>query len=125
MVQFLKAFSLSALELKKGLKPEELLARKGVKPGSKYTFKEIFDALSAELGKRPSIQCMTEEKTQKKILTRINLCFDKRFNLIDCDGVKGGLNQFCPRNAKEIWYPASETHANAAPESVKTGKKGN
>eukprot|EP00094_Tigriopus_californicus_P008842 TCALIF_08523-PA protein Name:"Similar to Ribonuclease Oy (Crassostrea gigas)" AED:0.17 eAED:0.17 QI:189/1/0.75/1/0.66/0.5/4/0/272 len=87
----------------------------GIVPGQKYTFKEIFDAVQNRLGgHRPAVQCQYDDEHDVKTLAQINICFEKSLQLTDCDPIKGGVNLFCPRFAREIFYPES-TRFNSAP----------
>ena len=45
---------------------------------------------------------------QVKTLAQITICLDKRtLAPIDCNPIKGGLNQFCPRKDRAIVYPGA------------------
>ncbi len=36
---------------------------------------------------------------------QIDICLDKRLEVMDCDRIHGGLNHGCPRLGRRIFYP--------------------
>lgn len=85
----------------------DILSAASIVPGSSYSFNQIFTAVQSQIGgHRPAVICEYDEKLHNKILAQINICFDKDLELTDCDRIKGGINQFCPKgDDAHIYYP--------------------
>ncbi|KIH55524.1 hypothetical protein ANCDUO_14318 [Ancylostoma duodenale] len=55
-----------------------------------YLLEEIQEALRNELssGKNVQINCLTDKKTKQTLLGDVRMCFDRKFQPIDCPHVK-------------------------------------
>ncbi|KAJ8973440.1 hypothetical protein NQ317_003294 [Molorchus minor] len=70
----------------KQYKLSDMLEKSNIVPGSEgYTVKTIYDAVKSVTAKVPLIQCVVDEETQDSMISEIRICFDKSFDLIDCD----------------------------------------
>lgn len=64
-----------------------VLDKFGIKSGNNYTIIDIHHAIITVLNRNPSIHCVKEKETNKLFLSEIRICFTKKLELIDCDGV--------------------------------------
>lgn len=49
---------------------------------------DVYNAVVKHTGKNPHIQCIREKHTNKAYLFEVRICFDKNFEVADCDGIK-------------------------------------
>uniref|UniRef100_U5EP87 Putative ribonuclease x25 n=1 Tax=Corethrella appendiculata TaxID=1370023 RepID=U5EP87_9DIPT len=58
-----------------------------VLPGNNYTALEIHNVLLAYFSKNVAIECYHDSRTKLQFLFEIRICFNKQFELTDCDGI--------------------------------------
>ncbi|XP_076628303.1 ribonuclease Oy-like [Colletes latitarsis] len=68
---------------------KNVLAKSNILPGKPYATDEFLNAIQKTLGKRGSVMCINDKKTGKLYIFEIRICFNKQFELIDCDGTYG------------------------------------
>ncbi|XP_043269563.1 ribonuclease Oy [Venturia canescens] len=82
---------------------KHVLAKAMIMPGQAYNVQKILDGVKKVLGKTAQVQCVNNPKTHEIYLFEIRICFDKKLNLVDCDGIPG-----YPTNCshkKDVIYP--------------------
>ncbi|XP_054084446.1 ribonuclease Oy isoform X2 [Zeugodacus cucurbitae] len=82
-----------------------ILGNAGIHPDSNNTVVALQTAIVKTLGKNPSIHCIYDNKRDVSYLEEIRICFNKQFELIDCDGV-------IPGDAVAINYPGGTVNTN-------------
>ncbi|XP_054003039.1 ribonuclease Oy [Hylaeus anthracinus] len=87
---------------------KNVLAKAQILPGNSYAMTDIFNAIQRILGKRGTVICQKDKKTKKSYIFEIRICFNKNFELIDCDGVYGYPTN-CDRSTNVI-YPGEVPH---------------
>ncbi|CAB3371862.1 Hypothetical predicted protein [Cloeon dipterum] len=67
----------------------KMLTDEGIVPDSTkpYLVGEINDAVKRQTGFNPAIECFRDPKTHKTYLFEIRVCFSKKLELMDCDGI--------------------------------------
>ncbi|KAK0175071.1 hypothetical protein PV327_008855 [Microctonus hyperodae] len=88
-----------------------VLAKANILPNNHYKVQEILDGVEKILGKRGQVECIVNPKTKERYLFEVRICFDKSFNLINCDGI-ANFPTNCSKK-KNIIYPSS------VPDSIK------
>ncbi|XP_046388788.1 ribonuclease Oy [Ischnura elegans] len=88
----------------------DMLSSSGINPSDgKYTVQDLVDAIKSSTNKNPAVECMTDKETGEEYLLEIRICFDKKLELIDCDGIEplqqGLLTNCAP--SKEVFYPSN------------------
>ncbi|XP_043265184.1 ribonuclease Oy [Colletes gigas] len=68
---------------------KNVLAKSNILPGNVYAIDELLDAIEKGLGKRGSVVCIKDKKTGESYIFEIRICFNKQFELINCDGISG------------------------------------
>lgn len=69
-----------------------LLSKANVEPGSNYHVIDFHNAIKTALKTNPSIHCVHEKSHKgEQYLSEIKICFNKKLELVDCNGVKGEL----------------------------------
>lgn len=64
-----------------------ILARANITSGAKYNVTDFHDAIKSALNRNPSTHCVRNKHTGDTYLDEIRICFNKRLELVDCDGV--------------------------------------
>ncbi|XP_011502719.1 PREDICTED: ribonuclease Oy-like [Ceratosolen solmsi marchali] len=105
----LKSLNTEKKYFKKGL---ELLNKYDMKyifnnvnilPNQKYFLQEYLDSIHKILGKNAYLECITNKKRNQIYLSEIRICFNKLFELVDCNGIIQFPSN-CNKN-DEIIYP--------------------
>lgn len=67
-----------------------ILAKSNILPNNLSPVKliDIHNAVKSELKVNPVINCFSNWKTREQYLNEIRLCFNREFELIDCDGME-------------------------------------
>lgn len=74
------------LEWNKQYRIGDILAQGNIKPQDNgYRVDQISDAIRNVLKKNITVQCVVDAKTKESLISEIRICFDKSFQLIDCD----------------------------------------
>ncbi|KAM9476955.1 ribonuclease T2 [Clarias gariepinus] len=81
-----KYFS-KALELYHKLDLDGILRKSNIVPSETYyKLTDLENSISSSYGVTPKIQCVSEQKqTDFQILGQIEICFDKQFQLVECE----------------------------------------
>lgn len=66
------------------------LSKANILPGLKYNVTEFNMAIKNTLNRNPSIHCVKERETHDIYLAEIRICFNKKLELVNCDGVRFG-----------------------------------
>ncbi|XP_066248155.1 ribonuclease Oy [Euwallacea similis] len=95
------------LQLNREFDLASLLAVGGVIPGmNSYNVSLIYNLIKNATTKNPDIQCVLDKKSKESLLSEIRICFDKSFNVIDCNESSStdlGTNTNCNLQ-KPVWY---------------------
>ncbi|XP_034952385.1 ribonuclease Oy [Chelonus insularis] len=84
---------------------KNVLGKVNITPGKQYLAQTILDGIKKIIGTRAQIECVVDKKNKIKYVFEIRICFDKNFNLKDCDGIVNFPTN-CPRK-KLITYPGT------------------
>lgn len=85
-----------------------ILGRSEILPGKHFSANQFIEPVRKHLGGyEPGIQCQYDHEYRRYLISQINICFDKNFNLMNCTREHGGLVQGCPKynDHQEIFYP--------------------
>ena len=84
-----KFFS-KGLELIKMYNMKGILSANNIVPNlSSYTIEGIYNSIKKVLNHNPIVQCAVDKNSKQSLLSEVQLCFDKSFNMVDCDIVYG------------------------------------
>ncbi|KAF5298227.1 hypothetical protein FQA39_LY02651 [Lamprigera yunnana] len=86
----LKYFT-KGLDLIKSYNMKNILSQRSIIPSLDgcYTAESFSYAIKNVLNYNPIIQCVVDIDSKKSLISELHICFDKSFNLMDCDCVKG------------------------------------
>ncbi|XP_011314774.1 ribonuclease Oy-like [Fopius arisanus] len=93
------------LQLRDKFYVKSILDKLKILPGKSYPVKKIVDGINQALGKRCVVSLVCNSAKKLSYLSEIQICFDKSFNLIDCQG-SIQYPKKCPRT-HDIIYPDS------------------
>ncbi|XP_033225460.1 ribonuclease Oy-like [Belonocnema kinseyi] len=77
----------TALDLFDKYPMKNVLAQANITPGRNYPVQKILDGVKNVLGKNAQVTCDKHPETQDQTIMEIRICFDKKLNLTDCDGI--------------------------------------
>ncbi|KAF5306121.1 hypothetical protein FQR65_LT07397 [Abscondita terminalis] len=106
----LKFFS-QGLEWIKMFNMKGILLQNNIIPSPNgYTIENIFNSIKDVLNHNPIVQCEVDKDTKETLISEIQICFDKSFNLMNCDSVEASLKKDsiltdCSLK-KNIFYPS-------------------
>lgn len=67
------------------------LEKANIVPGAQYEAIDFHNAIKSLLNINPSIHCVREKEHHgEQYLSEIKICFDKKLELVNCDGVLNG-----------------------------------
>lgn len=67
-----------------------VLSKAGINPGAQYNAIDFHNAVKGTLKTNPSIHCVREKGHHgEQYLAEIKICFTKKLDLVNCDGVVG------------------------------------
>lgn len=75
---------------------QSLLAKTDIVPDKQYTALDIHTAIKNVWHVDPSIHCITERHSGEQFLSEIRICFNKKLELVDCDGTKVNFESTLP-----------------------------
>lgn len=79
-------FFMRGLEWNKMYNLTNMLAQSKIVPGTDgYTVEQVTDAIKSVTKFEPMVQCVVDPHTKLSMISEIRICFDKSFQLIDCD----------------------------------------
>lgn len=85
----LKFFS-KGMEWNKAFNIRDILLSTSIMPSSSgYTIDKIYNSIRNVINHNPIMQCVVDKNTKESLLSEIQICLDRSFNVIDCDPVKG------------------------------------
>lgn len=85
---------------------------------SSFKLDQFLDAFKKELNVKPATACFFDEATNKQYMGELHVCFNKQFDLIDCDfkpadkfarmkrNVVDGKGEVACNQTMPIYYPA-------------------
>ncbi|XP_063990054.1 ribonuclease Oy-like [Diachasmimorpha longicaudata] len=82
-----------------------VLQKAQIVPGEAYSVQTILDGIKNVLGKTCQVECVSNKEEKRSYLFEIRICFDKSFNLIDCEGIAGFPTNCSPK--RQIMYPGT------------------
>lgn len=85
-----------------------VLAKANILPNNSYRVPEILDGIEKVIGKTGQVECIVNPKTKDRYLFEVRICFNKSFDLIDCNGIANYPTN-CSRK-KNIIYPGDVPH---------------
>uniref|UniRef100_A0ABD2X8D2 Uncharacterized protein n=1 Tax=Trichogramma kaykai TaxID=54128 RepID=A0ABD2X8D2_9HYME len=90
-----------------------VLAQAGLALNRSYDLQDYLAAVKKVLGTNAYVECVRNHKKNESYLSELRICFDKKFQLIDCNGIPEFPSN-CKRSDKII-YPASPPELIAPP----------
>lgn len=68
----------------------KLLSKSSIEPGSQHNVIDFHNAIKGAINTNPSIHCVREKHhSGEQYLSEIKICFDKKLELVNCNGVLG------------------------------------
>ncbi|KAK4875822.1 hypothetical protein RN001_012244 [Aquatica leii] len=98
------------LELIRNYNITNILSNYFITPGfDGYNVENIFNSIKTVLNHNPVVRCVVDKDSNRFLISEIQICFDKQFNVIDCDPVKkkfrnGGILTDCSLT-ENVFYP--------------------
>ncbi|XP_033225751.1 ribonuclease Oy-like [Belonocnema kinseyi] len=89
---------------------KNILKKAKILSGRQYHVKTILKKVNRILGARIYVDCVKNKETNEQYFHEIRICFDKSFNLTDCDGIKNFPTN-CDR-LKNVIYPKTNPDYN-------------
>ncbi|KAK4875894.1 hypothetical protein RN001_012316 [Aquatica leii] len=98
-LEWIKMFNMKSILLKYNIIPSL----------NGYEVENIFNSIKNVLNHDPVVQCVVDKESKETLISEIQICFDRSFNLIDCDPVeknfrKDGILTDCSLK-KKVFYP--------------------
>ncbi|CAG9865201.1 unnamed protein product [Phyllotreta striolata] len=79
-------FFMKGLELNKKYNLLEYLSTSKITPGKLgYTVQQIEEAIKSATNHEPKIECIVDSHTKEPLISEIQICLDKSFEVIDCE----------------------------------------
>lgn len=69
-----------------------ILSKSRILPDTRIKAADIYNAVAKSLNRNPFIHCIRDRHTHVPYLSEIRICFNKRMELVSCDGIKQPLN---------------------------------